>query len=338
MSIRTTVVGSWWRAQPFAEPLARYHRGELSQAEGQQVLDAAATQAIREQREFGLTEWTGGEYYTDDWLGQMPRLLTGLELVKPPEAVLIDYDDHARYRVVGPIDAPDGLGYARRYFSERDLEGGVTKVPVPGPVDMTFQEADQPEELQRQMPALIGLVNRELRTIADAGCPTVQLDAPSVPGMVAGGRLTLDHAARLIADCLEGVRARKGVHFCHGTLAGKPRSPMLGLAGWIPLLERLEGVIDYVHLECCYFAQWLERESLQALPHGIELAAGILSESSYRVEPVAKLKSRAADFARVVGEERLWIAPSCGFGRHPVQNGPVLYQKMQNLMEAASTL
>jgi 5-methyltetrahydropteroyltriglutamate--homocysteine methyltransferase len=211
-------------------------------------------------------------------------------------------------------------------------------VPVPGPVDITFHEADQPEELQRQMPALIGLVNRELRAIADAGCPTVQLDAPTIAGIVAGGRLTPDQGARLIADCLEGVHARKGVHFCHGTLAGKPRSPMLGLADWIPLLERLEGLVDYVHLECCYFAQWLERERLRTLPRSIELAAGILSESSYRVEPVAKLRSRAADFARVVGEERLWIAPSCGFGRHPVENGPVLHQKMENLAEAASTL
>jgi methionine synthase II (cobalamin-independent) len=96
-------------------------------------------------------------------------------------------------------------------------------------------------------------------------------------------------------------------------------------------------VIDFVHLECCYFAQWLERESLRALPRGIDLAAGILSESSYRVEPVARLKSRAADFARVVGEERLWLAPSCGFGRHPVRNVPVLYQKMENLAEAAQT-
>jgi 5-methyltetrahydropteroyltriglutamate--homocysteine methyltransferase len=318
--------------------LARFHRGELSEAEGQQVMDAAASQAIREQRDLGLTEWTGGEYYTDDWLGQLPKVLTGIELVKPPEPVLIDYDDHARYRIVGPICAPNGLGYARRYLRERDLEGGVTKVPVPSPVDMTFHEAGQPEELQRQMPALIGLVNSELRAIADAGCPTVQLDAPSIPGLVARGLLTPDKAVTLIAKCLEGVHTRKGVHFCHGTLAGKPAAPTLGLGAWMPLLERLAGVVDFVHLECCYFAQWLERECLRALPRGIDLAAGILSESSYRVEPVAKLESRAADFARVVGEERLWLAPSCGFGRHPVRNVPVLHQKMENLAEAALAL
>ena len=189
--------------------------------------------------------------------------------------------------------------------------------------------------LKRQMPALVGMVNSELRAIADGGCTTVQLDAPSLPGLVVRGQLTPDQAARLIGDCLEGVRARKGVHFCHGTLAGKPVAAMLGLAAWMPLLERLDGVIDIVHLECCYFAQWLERDCLWTLPRSIDLVAGILSESSYRVEPFAKLKSRAADFARVVGEERLWLAPSCGFGRHPLRNVPVLYQKMENLAEAA---
>ena len=40
----------------------------------------------------------------------------------------------------------------------------------------------------------------------------------------------------------------------------------------------------------------------------------------------------------VVGEERLWLAPSSGFGRHPVRNVPVLFQKMENLAEAAQTL
>jgi methionine synthase II (cobalamin-independent) len=60
------------------------------------------------------------------------------------------------------------------------------------------------------------------------------------------------------------------------------------------------------------------------LQRSIDLNAGALSESSYRVEPVAK-HQRAADFARVVGEERLWLAPSCGFARHPVPNVPVRY-------------
>ena len=41
---------------------------------------------------------------------------------------------------------------------------------------------------------------------------------------------------------------------------------------------------------------------------------------------------------RVVGEERLWISPSCGFGRHPARDLPVLRAKMENMVEAAASL
>src|SRR5262249_22732815 len=38
----------------------------------------------------------------------------------------------------------------------------------------------------------------------------------------------------------------------------------------------------------------------------MQLAAGIVDEGSYWIELVKKLRERIADWARVVGEERLW--------------------------------
>jgi methionine synthase II (cobalamin-independent) len=40
----------------------------------------------------------------------------------------------------------------------------------------------------------------------------------------------------------------------------------------------------------------------------------------------------------VVGEERLWVSPSCGFGRHPSRDNPLLRAKVENMVEAAQTL
>ncbi len=57
----------------------------------------------------------------------------------------------------------------------------------------------------------------------------------------------------------------------------------------------------------------------------------------YWVEPLDKIRERAADWARVVGEERLWLAPSCGFGRHPLRSVPVLQAKIENMVEAAAS-
>jgi methionine synthase II (cobalamin-independent) len=65
--------------------LARYRRGELSSQEGQDLLNEAAAAAISEQRELGLDEWTGGEYFTDNFVDHMQRVLRGLEIDKPDE-------------------------------------------------------------------------------------------------------------------------------------------------------------------------------------------------------------------------------------------------------------
>jgi methionine synthase II (cobalamin-independent) len=96
--------------------------------------------------------------------------------------------------------------------------------------------------------------------------------------------------------------------------------------------------VDIAAFEVKYFFQWIERDSFKKKPKSMQLAAGIVDEGSYWIEPVKKIRERIADWARVVGEERLWASPSCGFGRHPSRGIPVLRAKMENMVEAAHTL
>lgn len=339
MSVRTTVVGSWWLPEEHAGDLRRYHAGELSEEEGTAVLDRAASAAIAEQRALGLDEWTGGEYYTDNFIDHMQRVVQGWTVVKPDAEDLFDYDDLALCRIDGELSAPNGLGYARAYERERNLDGGVPKACVVGPIEVTIHALDQPEEVQRQMPNLLGIINAEIRALARAGCPHVQLDVPTIGQAVTGGTMSLEDAAAMVAACFEGVEGTtRGIHICNGNLMGRPLSPSVRNADWVPLLQRLDGVIDVANLECSYFAQYLERETWAGLPQSMELAAGIVDEASYAVEPVRKIRERAADWARVVGEERLWISPCCGFGRHPSRDVPVLRAKVENMVEAARSL
>ena len=55
-----------------------------------------------------------------------------------------------------------------------------------GPLEITVHAQDQRDELARQMPNLVGIVNREIRELADAGCPHIQLDVPFF-GMILNG-------------------------------------------------------------------------------------------------------------------------------------------------------
>jgi 5-methyltetrahydropteroyltriglutamate--homocysteine methyltransferase len=338
MAVRTTVVGSWWWPEEHADELARYHAGELEPAEGEALLDRCAAAAISEQRELGLDEWTGGEFNTYNFLNHLQHRLTGIEVDSHGTHEMFDYDDLAHARIVGEIEAPTGLGYVEAYVRENRLPGGVNKAAVVSPLEVAAHEADQPEERDSQMSNLIRIVNAEARALADAGCQHVQLDAPIIGINLNMDRMTLDAAVEMIAGCLEGVEATRGIHICNGNLKGRPASAILRNATWIPLLQRLEGIVDVANLECSYFSEWAERDAFRDLPASMQLAAGIVDEANYWVEPVSKIRSRAADWARVVGEERLWLSPSCGFGRHPGRDTPVLRAKLENMVEAAATL
>ena len=338
MALRTTVVGSWWPYPEEEDALARYHRGELGADEGRELLDRCAVRAIGEQRELGFTEWTGGEYFADRFIVHLAKSLTGISIDVPPEDDEFDYDDLGHIVIDGEIEAPNGLGHAAAYRREAALPGGVRKATVVSPFEMLVAAADQQEAMQQQMPGLLGIVNREIRDLAEAGCPHIQLDAPVLGILVNTGAMPAAGAASVIAACFDGVSGMtRGLHLCNGNNRGRPFSGVLRNAPWVPILQELDGVIDVATLEASYFSQYLEREAFRDLPQSMQLAAGIVDEANYWVEPVAKIKSRAADWARVVGEERLWIAPSCGFGRHATRDRAVLEPKMANLIEAAAS-
>ena len=338
-ALRTTVVGSWWPQVDFADELRRYHAGELSDEEADRVLRAAASKAIAEQRELGLTEWTGGEYFTYEFIEHIQRVLTGIEIQVPGKPELFDYDDMAFAHIVGEIEAPNGLGYVDGYVRERDLDGGVPKAAVVGPVEVAINVIGELDGLKGQMPNLVRIVNDEIRGLADAGCPHVQLDVPAFTTLITNGAMTAEESAGIIAACFEGVTGtRRGVHLCSGNLRGRPLASNLTTQPWVDILTRLGGVVDVANLALQYFNRWLERDGFKSLPAEMELAAGVVDEACYWVEPVDKIRARARDWAKVVGEERLWLSLSCGFGRHPARSVAVLREKVENMVEAASSI
>lgn len=335
--LRTTVVGSWWPQEGLDTRLHEMHRGTMPADETRALLDDCASAAIRQQRDLGLTEWTGGEYFTDEFLNHMQKVLTGIEIDTPSKEELFDYDDFAHAKITGQIAAPNGMGYADAYDRERQLPGGVTKATVVGPLEMAFNAMSELPELKRQLPNLVAVVNTGLRRLAAAGCTTVQLDVPSFATLMSMGALTPEEAAQIITDCFDGVDGVcRGIHICSGNMRGRPLSGDLSCSPWADVLVRLDGVIDVAHLAVHYFQRYLERDSFATMPASIDLAAGIVDEACGKVEPVDKIRERAADWARVVGEER------SGSHRHaasvaPLRSVPVLRAKIENMVAAAAS-
>jgi 5-methyltetrahydropteroyltriglutamate--homocysteine methyltransferase len=338
-ALRTTVAGSWWPLPDLEDELRRYHAGELTEQEADDVLRRAASVAIEEQRGLGLSEWTGGEYFTYEFIEHIQRALTGITIQVPGKPELFDYDDMAFASITGEIDAPSGLGYADAYLRERELPGGVSKATVVGPVEVAINVIGELDGMKGQMPNLVRIVNDEMRRLADAGCPHVQLDVPAFTTLITNGAMSVQEAVDIVIGCFEGVTGTtRGIHLCSGNLRGRPLAGNLTSRPWVEMLERLDGVVDVAHLALQYFNRYLERELFKALPQSMQLAAGIVDEASYWVEPTEKIRERARDWADVVGEDRLWLSLSCGFGRHPARSIPVLREKVENMVEAAGSI
>jgi len=212
MPVRTTVVGSWWIYPEDAADLRAYHDGKLSKQASDAFLNRVASKAISEQRSLDQNEWSGGEYFTDEFILHMYKCLTGLQVDKPQEAVVFDYDDMAHAKIVGEITAP-GLGYLANYRREKNLPGGVKKAAVVAAYEVAVAGRDQLDKLKPQVGNINRIINAELRGMADEGCPNVQLDAPIFAVEVNMGTMTAKEAADLIAPCFEGVKAKKSVHF-----------------------------------------------------------------------------------------------------------------------------
>ena len=199
------VVGSWWPQAEYEADLQRVHRGTVSDQERQAILSGSAQKAIRQQMALGLTEWTGGEYFTDEFLNHMQKVLTGIEIDVPSKPILFDYDDFAHAKITGLINAPNGMGYLAGFLREKALPGGVPKATVVGPLEMAFNAMDQFPQLMAQLPNLIEVVNVEIRGLAAAGCPNIQLDVPTFATLMTMGALTAEEAARIINRCFDGV-------------------------------------------------------------------------------------------------------------------------------------
>jgi 5-methyltetrahydropteroyltriglutamate--homocysteine methyltransferase len=308
--LRTTVVGSWPPAERFAADLGRYHRGELEAGEAEALLREVARVAIEEQRACGLKQFTGGETWTEMFILHYPRRLSGLEPVDPTVR-----EGWRHYRVVGPLDAPRGLGVAEAFRREKALAPELTKATIPGPSEIVMLVLPREEREALWSPAM-RLINGEMHDLIAAGAAEIQLDVPHVAMALVDGRMATETAVEIIRRCFEGVTGViRGIHFCYGDFQARSWTRNRDLHPLLPTIRALDGVIDRVHLELSLPEQWAEREHLREVPASMEVVAGIVDVKDPRVETVPELQEKMRELLRYLPAERLLIAPSCGLGR-----------------------
>jgi hypothetical protein len=84
-------------------------------------------------------------------------------------------------------------------------------------------------------------VNREIRVLAEAGCPQVQLDVQTFSTLMSMGALNAAEGAEIISGYFEGIEGvRRGIHICSGNMRGRPLSANLSCAGWWKVPRRFD--------------------------------------------------------------------------------------------------
>jgi methionine synthase II (cobalamin-independent) len=246
LTLRTTVVGSWPPEDRFRPELQRYFRGELAEREAEELLRAVAAVAIGQQRGLDLDVYTGGETSADTFVLHFARRLSGVRPSSNPEA----WDGRGAYEVVDTIAAPRGLGIAEAFRRERGLAPELFKVTLPGPSELTTQL--QPADARRGCwPAIMGLLRAEIAELIVAGTREVQLDLPQIAMGLADGGWETDEAVDVIGELLAGLPAgiRRSVHLCYGDFGARTWTRNRTLRPLLPLLQRLDGLVDCVVLE-----------------------------------------------------------------------------------------
>jgi 5-methyltetrahydropteroyltriglutamate--homocysteine methyltransferase len=331
--IRTTVVGSWPIPFGLKPKLTRYYKGAVGDDEARGVLQAAARIAMDEQLACGLDQIMGGEVFAPDFVHHVPPRLAGLEVVRERDH-RVGAEGIGRYRIAGDLSAPRGTGHALAYRREREIEPALDKAAVPSVLTMTLSFAADPR-LPEQLPNVARFVADEVRDMVAAGAREVQLDAPfEAILLLLESRQPEEIAPWLVRPFRDVEGIRRTVHFCLGDMGRRPATQEQHLRNLIPLIQRLEGQIDRVHLECSYTGQWDERGLLERVPESMEVIAGIADVKS-PPQSAEALRERIEALLEVLPAERLLVSSSCGCGRVPHDEAILL---MRNLVQAARSV
>jgi len=368
-----TVVGSWPRPSWLLEAMKK------KRADLRALQDEATLLAIKYQEDAGVDIISDGEQRRDNFYSFICDRLDGIRLMSMAE--LLEYvEDKAAFEtllnaldvpafaiknptVVGKLRPREPLVAGDLSFLQAHTRRPV-KVTLPGPYLLNrsiwvknLSEAAYPTR-ESLGDDIVAILRAELRALAAAGADVVQFDEPVLTELVFAGKSAtrtfmcaalaagaspekeLDLAVDLINRVVEGIEGPiLAVHVCRGNWSQKedillqgPYDPL------IPYFSRMrvhQFVLEYATPRAGSV------EALRGLPPGAQIGYGAVNPRTSEVESPDEIAARVRRVAEVVGPERVFLNPDCGFGTfadRPVATSQVAFRKLCALSEAAEIL
>ncbi|MGH2774823.1 MAG: uroporphyrinogen decarboxylase family protein [Actinomycetota bacterium] len=331
----TSLVGSYpqpdWlidRAKLASRFPPRVRARELWRVDPEQLAEAqadATVQAIRDQEDAGLDVITDGEIRRESYSNHFATALEGVDIDNPGTA--LDRSGHPNPvpRVVGPIGRPEPVGVGDLEFL-RSHTDRLVKMTVPGPFTMSQQaQNDYYPDNESVAMAYAEACNAEISDLFAAGADIVQLDEPYMQARPDAARR---FGLKALNRALEGVEGSTAVHICFGYAAIIHDKP----SGYSFLAELADCSCDQISIETAQ--PNLDPAVLADLP-GKTIILGVIDLSDATVETPEVVAERARRALKVVGPERLVLAPDCGMKYLPRESAR---GKMRAMVKAAGIL
>ena len=194
--------------------------GRLGPVDLQEAYDDAVRIAIRDQVEAGIDVISDGEMRRVTFIRGFYDRLTGIRPLPVPRRLgPLNYDTHCPYEVVDRVAAPQGLGIVDEFRFARPHCDQPMRVTVPGPMTllMPLRRGGPYASEDSLIADLIGLVNREMRTLVAAGCDFVQVDEPNYVMAAGKHRVVKGETGPMVEAlnaALDGVKAKIGRASC----------------------------------------------------------------------------------------------------------------------------
>jgi 5-methyltetrahydropteroyltriglutamate--homocysteine methyltransferase len=360
LDAHTDVVGSLLRPPELLAARERFERGELGEAELEQVENRAVDEAIRLQEDAGLDVVTDGEMRRLSFQSQMTEAVEGfgdwdldaflwgewhsdeigdLVVERPPIAVV---GKLRRKRSLSVDEVTYALGRTNR----------VLKVTLPSPsLFANFWEPERSSDAYASAEEFLGAVaeilREEVEELVGAGAKYIQLDAPQYPLLVDPAyrdfyerrgwpaERWLDFGIELDNHVIgnhPGVTF--GIHLCRGNQASR----WLVAGGYDWLADK---VFPHVHADRLLLEYDDERsgdfEPLRQVPEDKVVVLGLVTTKSARRETVEELAGRIREAARIVPLDRLALSPQCGFATSILGNALTIEDERAKLQTIAET-
>jgi 5-methyltetrahydropteroyltriglutamate--homocysteine methyltransferase len=302
--------------------------GKAGPADIDEAYGDATRAAVADQIQAGIDVLSDGELTRDRFVYAMYDRLEGLTRQSVARRLGVPgYDRTPGYVADERVSALKGLGLVEDYlFLKREVtrqlgeEAAATslKMALPGPV--TFVRsiragaayAGESEPQHALLDDLVEIIAAEVRALAEAGCPLVQLDEPGLT--YPSDWLGQSDSVKAINTVGQAAPDRFLVHVCFGNNASRPYTPRD--------FDRLEPALEMLTADCLVL-EFANREMagldlVANLANPTRIAAGVIDVKNFHLETADEVARRVEQvLAAGIPIEKLALTADCGLSAIP---------------------